>query len=152
MHDKGRYLCEDVSISVSGGSDRVGSRAARESLAVFGAVVFGGAGWTGIGGLYPDARAACLCVVTRVGLRRPGVSQAGFRERAEVAVRTLEDGAVSVPVIDGRYRVDRVEMCPGRRSQSRLAGCLPAGGPGRGSGGPGARCGTPRLAAPPAPP
>jgi len=102
-------------MSVSGGSDRGGSRAARESLVVFSAVVFDGARWMGIGGPYPDARAACLCVVTWVGLMRPGVSQAGLLERAEVAVRALEDGAVSVSVIDGRYRVDRVELCPGRR-------------------------------------
>jgi hypothetical protein len=102
-------------MSVSGRSDGGGSRAARESLAVFGAVVFDRARWMGIGGPHPDAWAACLCAVTWVDLMRPGVSQAGFRERAEVAVRALEDGAVSVPVIDGRYRVDRVELCPGRR-------------------------------------
>jgi hypothetical protein len=85
-------------------------------LVVFSAVVFDGARWMGIGGPHPDARAACLCVVTWVGLMRPDVSPAGLRERAEVAVRALEDGAVSVPVIEDRYRVDRVELCPGRPS------------------------------------
>jgi len=115
MRDMGRDLCKHVCMSVSGGSDRSDCQAARGSLAVFSALVFDGARWMGIGGPHPDARAACLCVVTWVGLMRPGVSQAGLLERAEVAVRALEDGAVSVSVIDGRYRVDRVELCPGRR-------------------------------------
>ncbi len=72
-----------------------------------------------IGGRHPDARAACLCVVTWIGLMQPGASLAGLRERAEVAVRALEDGAVSVPVIDGRHRVDRVVLSPGKRPGSQ---------------------------------
>jgi hypothetical protein len=117
MRDMDRDLWEDVRMSVSGGSDRGGLQAARESLAVFSAQVFDGARWMGIGGLHPDARAACVCVVTWIGLMEPGVPLADLRERAEVAVRTLEDGAVSVPVIDDRHRVDRVVLCPGRRSE-----------------------------------
>lgn len=45
----------------------------------------------------------------------PGVPLADLRERAEVAVRALEDGALSVPVIDNWHRVDRVALCPVRR-------------------------------------
>jgi hypothetical protein len=102
-------------MGVSGGSDRGGSRAARESVTVFSALVFDGARWMGIGGPHPDARAACLCVVTWIGLMQPGVPLADLREHAEVAVRVLEEGAVSVFVIDDRHRVDRVVLCPGRR-------------------------------------
>jgi hypothetical protein len=82
MHDKSRYLCEDVGMGVSGGSDGGGSRAAREPLAVFSAVVFDGARWMGIGRPHPDAREACLSVVTWVGLMRPGVSQLCTGRRA----------------------------------------------------------------------
>jgi hypothetical protein len=117
MRDRDRDLCEDVRMGVSGGSDRSGLQAARESLAVFSALVFDGARWMGIGGPHPDARAACLCVVTWIGLMEPGVPLADLRERAEVAVRALEDGAVSVPVIDERHRVDRMVLCPGRRPE-----------------------------------
>jgi hypothetical protein len=102
-------------MGVSGGSVRSGLQAARESLVVFSAQVFDGARWMGIGGPHPDARAACLCVVTWVSLMEPGVPLADLRERAEVAVRALEDGAVSVSVIDDRYRVDRVVLCPGNQ-------------------------------------
>jgi hypothetical protein len=80
-------LCEDVRMGVSGGSDRGGSQAARESVMVFSALVFDGARWMGIGGPHPDARAACLCVVTWIGLMEPGVPLADLRERSEVAVR-----------------------------------------------------------------
>jgi hypothetical protein len=102
-------------MGVSGGSDRGGFHAARESLVVFSALVFDGARWMEIGGPHPDARAACLCVVTWIGLMQPGVPLADLRERAEVAVRALEDGAISVPVIDDRHRVDRVALCRERR-------------------------------------
>ena len=102
-------------MGVSGGSDRGGFHAARESLVVFSALVFDGARWMEIGGPHPDPRAACLCVVTWVGLMEPGVPLADLRERAEVAVRALEDGAASIPVIDDRHRVDRVMLCPERR-------------------------------------
>jgi hypothetical protein len=114
MHDRDRDLYENVRISVSGGSDRGGSRAARESVTVFSALMFDGARWMGIGGPHPGAR-ACLCVVTWIGLMQQGVPLADLRERAEVAVRALEEGAVSVPVVDDRHRVDRVVLCPGRR-------------------------------------
>jgi hypothetical protein len=102
-------------MGVSGGSVRSGLQAARESLVVFSAQVFDGARWMGFGGPHPDARAACLWVVTWVSLMEPGVPLADLRERAEVAVRALEDGAVSVSVIDDRYRVDRVVLCPGNQ-------------------------------------
>ena len=84
-------------------------------MVVFSALVFDGARWMGIGGYHGDARAACLCVVTWIGLMQPDVSLADLRGCAEVAVRVLEDGAVSVFVIDDRHRVDRVMLCPGRR-------------------------------------
>ena len=84
-------------------------------MAVFSAQVFDGARWMGIGGPHPDARAACLCVVTWIGLMQPGVPLADLRERAEVAVRALEDGAISVTVIDDRHRVDRVALGSGRQ-------------------------------------
>jgi len=115
MRDMGRDLCKHVCMSVSGGSDRSDCQAARGSLAVFSALVFDGARWMGIGGPHRDARTACLCVVTWVGLMEPGVPLADLRERAEVAVRALEDGAASIPVIDDRHRVDRVMLCPERR-------------------------------------
>ncbi len=102
-------------MGVSGGSGRAGSQAARESLVVFSALVFDGAQWMGIGGHHPDARAACLCVVTWIGLMQPDVPLADLRERAEVAVRALEDGAAGVLVVDDRHRVDRVVLCPERR-------------------------------------
>ena len=117
-------------MGVSGGSDRSGLKAARASLVVFSALVFDGARWMGIGGPHPDARAACLRVVTWVSLMEPGVPLADLRERAEVAVRALEDGAVSVPVIDDRHRVDRVMLYPGRRPEplgdDRVVPGLPA--------------------------
>jgi len=97
MHDKDRGLCEHVGMGVSGGSDRGGFHAARESLVVFSALVFDGARWMEIGGPHPDPRAACLCVVTWIGLMRPGVPLADLRERAEVAVRALEDGGGERP-------------------------------------------------------
>jgi len=113
-------------MGVSDGSDHGGFPAARESLTVFSARVFDGARWMGIGGPHPDARAACLCVVTWIGLMQPGVPLADLRERAEVAVRALEDGSVSVPVIDDRYRVDRVVLCPGRQPEPQVgARCHP---------------------------
>jgi hypothetical protein len=116
MRDSDRGLCEDVRMGVSGGSVRSGFHAARESLVVFRALVFDGARWMGIGGSHPDARGACVGVVTWIGLMEPGAPLADLRERAEVAVRALEGGAVSVPVIDDRYRVDRVVLCPGTSS------------------------------------
>jgi hypothetical protein len=115
MDDRDRDLCEYVGMSVPGGSDRSGLQAARESLVVFTALVFDGARWMEIGGPHPDARAACLCVVTWIGLMQPGGPLADLRERAEVAVRALEDGAISVPVIDDRHRVDRVALGSGRQ-------------------------------------
>lgn len=102
-------------MGVSGGSDRSGSPAARESLVVFSAMVFDGARWMAIGGPHPDARSACLCVATWVSLMQPGAPLAELRERAQVAVRALEEGAVSVPVVNDRHRVDRVVLFPGRQ-------------------------------------
>jgi hypothetical protein len=104
-------------MGVSGGSDRGGFHDARESLVVFSAMVFDGARWMGIGGQHPDARAACMCVVTWIGLMQPGVPLADLRERAEAAVLALEDGVQSVLVIDDRHRVDRVVLCPERRPE-----------------------------------
>jgi hypothetical protein len=103
-------------MGVSGGSDRGGFHAPHESLVVFSALVFDGARWMGIAGPHPDARTACLCVVTWIGLMQPGVPLADLRERAKAAVRALEDGAISAPVIDDRHRVDRVKLCPERRA------------------------------------
>ena len=63
-----------------------------------------------IAGPQADARAACLSVSTHIHLleNRPlGELDAS----AESAIRALEDGAVSVAVIDDVHRVDRIYLC-----------------------------------------
>lgn len=75
--------------------------------AVFAPMVFDGLGWVRIARPQRDARAACMSVTAHIHLLQ-GLPLSELDARAEDAVRDLEDGAVSVAVIDDTHRVDRI--------------------------------------------
>lgn len=77
---------------------------------VFAPLAYDGVGWVRIAGPQRDARAACMSVTAHIHLLE-GVPLTELDARAESAVRELEDGAVSVAVIDDAHRVDRIILC-----------------------------------------
>jgi len=112
---------------------------------VFAPMAFDGLGWMRIAGPQPDARDACMSVTAHIHLLE-GLPLRELDARVEGAVRELEDGAVSVAVIDDSHRVDRIivcsvvglprptagrrpadEVCPPRASGAFAAGRRPGG-------------------------
>lgn len=77
--------------------------------AVFAPMAYDGVGWVRIAGPQRDARAACMSVTAHIHLLE-GLPLSELDARAEGAVRELEDGAVSVVVIDDAHRVDRIML------------------------------------------
>lgn len=86
-----------------------------DPLTLFAPMASDGTGWLRIAEPQPDARAACMSVAAYVHLLRPGVPLCELEARAESAVADLEGGAVSMPVIDGLHRVDRIVRCADAR-------------------------------------
>jgi hypothetical protein len=78
-----------------------------EEWTLFAPMAFDGLGWVRIAGPQDDARQACMSVTARIHLLQ-GLPLSELDARAESAVRQLEDGAVSVRVIDDAHRVDRI--------------------------------------------
>ena len=96
-----------------GHDSRPATGRAHGDLAVFTPLVFtDGLGWTRITSPQQGARAACLCVSGHIHLMHPDVPLRELDDRAETAIRALEDGAASVTVIDDLHRVDRAGPCP----------------------------------------
>ncbi len=77
---------------------------------MFTPMAFDGCSWVRIAGPQPDARAACMSVTAHIHLLQD-LPLGELDARAESAVRELEDGAVSVAVIDDVHRVDRIVVC-----------------------------------------
>jgi hypothetical protein len=77
---------------------------------VFAPMAFDGLGWMRIARPQQDARAACMSITAHIHLLE-GLPLRELDARAEDAVRELEDGAVSVAVIDDAHRVDRIVVC-----------------------------------------
>jgi hypothetical protein len=99
MHDGRRVVRQQY--------DRRGESA---EWTVYAPMVFDGLGWVRIAGPQGDARAACMSVTAHIHLLE-GLPLRELDARAEGAVRELEDGAVSVAVIDDSHRVDRIIVC-----------------------------------------
>ena len=78
---------------------------------LFAPMAFDGRSWERIARPQPDARAACMSVTTHIHLLQEGFPLGELDARAESAVRALEDGAVSIAVIDDVHRVDRIFLC-----------------------------------------
>ena len=76
---------------------------------VFAPMAYDGVGWVRIAGPQHDPRAACMSVTAHIHLLK-GIPLRELDARAEDAVRELEDGAVSVAVIDDTHRVDRIML------------------------------------------
>ncbi len=86
-----------------------------DALTLFAPIASDGTGWVRIAEPQPDARAACMSVAVHVHLPQPGVPLCELEARAASAVADLEGGAVSMTVIDGLHRVDRIVRCADAR-------------------------------------
>lgn len=82
-----------------------------DALTLFAPIASDETGWVRIAEPQPDARAACMSVAAHVHLPRPRVPLCELEARAASAVADLEGGAVSMTVIDGLHRVDRIVRC-----------------------------------------
>lgn len=71
-----------------------------------------GFGWHRIGQPHADASAACRTAALYVHLLRPELQLGELQDLAATAVPALEEGAVTVAVIDGKHRIDRIELIP----------------------------------------
>jgi len=107
---------DGVELRRGSGPDRTGSNGAEGDSrrpgqwTLFTPMAFDGISWARIAGPQRDARAACMSVTAHIHLLH-GLPLGELDARAESAVRALEDGAVSVAVIDDRHRVDRIFVC-----------------------------------------
>jgi hypothetical protein len=93
--------------SEPGGHSAEGGARVLEEWTVFAPMAFDGLAWVRIAGPQDDARQACMSVTARIHLLQ-GLPLSELDARAESAIRQLEDGAVSVRVIDDAHRVDRI--------------------------------------------
>jgi len=77
---------------------------------LFAPMAFDGVSWVRIAEPQPDAVGACMSITAHIHLlqERP---LGELDARAGSAIRALEDGAVSVAVIDDMHRVDRIYVC-----------------------------------------
>jgi hypothetical protein len=85
--------------------------------ATFTPMAFDGLAWARITGPQQDARAACLLATAHIHLFRPEVPLRDLDAKAETAIRALEEGALTVLVIDDRHRVDRTSPAPVGRDE-----------------------------------
>lgn len=115
MHDERWIVGPYDGTELRGGSEPGGSAAEGggrrpSGWSVFAPMAFDGISWVRIAGPQRDARAACMSVTAHIHLLQ-GLPLGELDARAESAVRALEDGAVSVAVIDDLHRVDRIIVC-----------------------------------------
>jgi hypothetical protein len=92
-----------------GGRATEGGARVPEEWTLFAPMAFDGLGWVRIAGPQEDPRHACMSVAARIHLLR-NIPLGELDARAESALRELEDGAVSVRVIDEAHRVDRIVL------------------------------------------
>jgi hypothetical protein len=103
---------EPRSGGVDGAAGDLAQLPRRDMWVTYTAMAYDGLSWSRITGPRQDARAACLLVTAHIHLFRPEVPLRDLDARAEPAIRELEEGAMTVTVIDDHHRVERTDLCP----------------------------------------